>query len=117
MPPDPRHALIERSLSGLRAFRTPIPRDLGIADDVRAMKKTLERREAAIGVVARAWAKTIPHDIGAEAELVGVQRGVLSIRIRSAARRHALDRFLAAGGLARLRQACPVAISRVRFLR
>lgn len=104
-------------LASLREHRVRGERELGLATDVAALRDGIERRERAIGGVSEAWGSVVPAGVGDSAELVGVRRGVLSVRVRDAAARHALDRFLRSGGLDRLIKACPVSLTRVAFVR
>lgn len=65
--------------------------------------------------IARAWAEVVPPEIAEQTRLEGVNGGVLGVRAADAAVRFQLDRFLRAGGEARLLARLPTAIRRVRI--
>lgn len=112
-----RRGSITNHLESLRGYRTPAERGRGIGKDLDALRADIERRQKALGGIGEAWSATVPPTMAAAAELKGVTRGVLSVRVRDAAARHTLDRFLRSGGLDALIRACPVTLTSVKFVR
>jgi hypothetical protein len=103
-------------LAKLRGWRNPRERDLSIAPALSGLTKELRRHHKAVGGIGEAWAALVPAEVGAQAELVRLARGVLTVRVRDAATRFALDRWLRGGGVAALARAPGVALKSVKLV-
>lgn len=112
----PSRSLVHH-LQDLQSHRTHPDRAREITSDLAMLRSEIEKRNKSLGGVGDAWAQVVPKDLAHAAEFSGITRGVLSIRVRDAAKRHALDRFLRSGGLEQLIRACPVSLTRVKFVR
>lgn len=104
------------SLSRLRELRVPRERDAALATEMERLRAELERRRRGGSGMAAAWDVVVPDGLREKSEVVGVSRGVLSVRVRDASARFALDRFLRSGGEATLIRTSKVAIRKVRLV-
>ncbi len=104
------------TLSRLRELRAPRERDAALATEVERLRAEMERRRRRGSGAAAAWEVVVPDGLREKSEVVGVSRGVLSVRVRDASARFALDRFLRSGGEAALIGAARIAIRRVKLI-
>lgn len=104
----------QQELAKLRGWRTPPPRDLGLASLVDGERKRLVRCHKAVGGMGLAWEEVVPPRLAAKVELLRLTRGVLSVRVKDSATRFELDRFLRSGGEAELVRRAAGAIRRVK---
>ncbi len=104
------------SLNRLRELRVPRERNAALAPEMDRLHAELARRRRSGGGAAAAWDVVVPDALREKSEVVGVSRGVLSVRVRDASARFALDRFLRSGGEASLIRTARVAIKRVRLV-
>src|SRR5688572_6106479 len=104
-----------REIERLRGFKAPRARNLSL--DAILAKEGAELRRSRKGMpgIAEAWATVIPPDLAARTTLVGLKRGVLSVRAADSAVRYELDRLLRSGGEARLCRLTSVALRRVKL--
>jgi hypothetical protein len=100
----------------LRGFRNRPERDLSIAAAVHDAERDARKKHKALGGVGAVWAQVVPAGLAARAHVVSLARGVLTIRAADGVTRFELDRFLRAGGEARLARAAAVAIKRTRIV-
>jgi hypothetical protein len=100
----------------LRAHRAlPKGRDTGIAGEVRSLMGRLGAAGRGDDAITNAWEELAPPGLRDRARVVSLSRGVLNLRVSDASARFEVDRWLRAGGQARLARACGRGISRVRF--
>ena len=78
--------------------------------------KDLKRRRKAVAIAAAAWRDLIPRNFVAPTELVGFNRGVLTVCVPDHACKFALDRILRAGGLSHFIRSVPLAVRDVRIV-
>jgi hypothetical protein len=104
------------SLNRLRALRVARVKDAALAPEFERLRADLSRRRRGGGGAEAAWEVVVPDALREKAEVVGLSRGVLNVRVRHASARFELDRFLRSGGEAALIRAAMVAIKRVRIL-
>ena len=104
------------SLSTLRRYRAlPTGRPLSIAPEMATIARELGHAARAEDALDHAWRSLAPANLRERAGTLSLSRGVLSVRTPDASARFELDRWLRAGGMARLARACGRGISRVRF--
>lgn len=104
------------SLRRLRELRVPREREAGLGAQVEQIRTELTRRQRGGGKAAAAWEVVVPDALREVSDVVGLSRGVLTIRARHAAARFEVDRFLRSGGEAALSRAAGVAIRRVKIV-
>jgi hypothetical protein len=103
-------------LQQLRGWRNYRERDLAIGPALADVTKELRRHHKAVGGIGEAWGSIVPPEVGAGAELVRLSRGVLTVRVRDAAARFALDRWLRGGGEAALARAPGVVVKKIKLV-
>jgi hypothetical protein len=104
------------SLERLRGFRNRPERDVTIGAMVKAAEREVKKQQRAVGGVGLAWDEVVPRTLAARCTVVGVSRGVLTVRTAGAATRFELDRFLRSGGEAELCRRAGVAIRKVKLV-
>jgi hypothetical protein len=102
-------------LSRLAAARAPRTRDLSIAGDIRGLADSVRRAESGLGAATAAWTKAVPAHLASACAIEGLSRGVLRVRVTDSSVRFELDRFLRAGGEARVITASSAPIRSVRL--
>lgn len=90
-----RHPLKE--LQHLQALRGRKPRDLGIGRLIEAAEENATRTHKRLGELIELWQELLPADVASRTALSGVQRGVLQVRVDSAATAFEVDRLLRSG--------------------
>ena len=94
--------------------RTRSQRDNTITSDLDRLSRDILDRRRRVGHAADALAAAIsPHAL-AGIELVSLERGILTVRARSASARFIFDRELRSGGRERLIRASASAIKRIK---
>jgi len=110
LPSDERLRRVRASRAGKQ--RQACPLDGAIAEQARALKR-LEKQLRGAG---DAWLAHCPDDLQEKTAIVGVSRGVLTVRASGAAARYELDRWLRAGGERAVIAASQAPIRRVRVV-
>lgn len=94
--------------------RTRSQRDNAITSDLDRLSRDILDRRRRVGHAADALAAAIsPHALTG-IELVSLERGILTVRARSASARFIFDRELRSGGRERLIRASASAIKRIK---
>lgn len=104
------------SLARLREVRVQKDRNAALAADIDRLRAELVRRHRAGVGASGAWSCTVPPELSEKCTVLGVFRGVLKVRVRDAATRFALDRFLRSGGETAVIRASPVPVKKVRLV-
>jgi hypothetical protein len=104
-------------LARLRVLRNRPAPDLRVSGALAQEQRRLSKASRAVGGVARAWDLTAPESLRARCEVVGLARGVLTVRIADDSTRFAVDRWLRAGGRDLLASRTPATLTRVRLVR
>lgn len=76
----------------------------------------IRRLEKSMGAVATAWQELVPSPLADRTALVGVSRGVLTVRAGDASARFELDRWLRSGGELAVIRRCVTGLTRVRVV-
>lgn len=100
----------------LRGSRVRTDRGRGLGADVVAMVKGIKRISAQAQRATNAWAAAAPDTVAPNTRVADLKAGTLTVEVRSAADRHAADRWLRGGGLDDLRAIAHAPITRVRFV-
>lgn len=103
------------ALDRLRGHRVRADRGRGLGDELASFVKGVKKLSGQAQRAADAWAAAAPDAVAASTRVVDLKAGALRVAVRSAADRHAADRWLRAGGLADLRAIARAPITRVRF--
>lgn len=90
-------------------------RDLSIGGALESLRREAERSRRDESRVERVWGELVPAELRRVTRVVGVSRGVLTVRVRDSSSRFMLDRWLRSGGQQALRGA-KVSFSRVRVV-
>ena len=100
----------------VREARVRPMRDQSLAREMdRALREAALLRRA-VGGCADAWSRVVPPPLLDRTSLVGVSKGVLTVRVPDAATRFELDRFLRSGGQKSLVASCRTTLNRVRLV-
>lgn len=102
-------------LEALRKQRASRPREWAVGDAFAAAARELERSRKRLAGVAEAWDAVCPPGLAGRTAIVGVARGVLTVRVADASTRFELDRLLRTGGEATLVRLAPTGIRCVRL--
>jgi len=89
----------------------PLSQPLG-----RLMKNTLARRVRQLSALVAAWDELIPQSIGEHTAMEGFSRGVLTVKVDSAAHRFQLRMLLDGGLMKELQARAGGALNKVRLL-
>ncbi len=113
----PRRSIQAQSaaLDRLREHRVRAERARGLGDELATFVQGIRKRSAQAQRAADAWAAAAPDAVAASTRVLDLKAGTLSVAARSAADRHAADRWLRGGGLEDLRAIAKAPITRVRF--
>ncbi|MCC5822930.1 MAG: hypothetical protein LAT64_04605 [Phycisphaerales bacterium] len=103
------------ALERLRGHRVRADRGRGLGDELASFVKGVKKLSDQAQRAADAWAAAAPDAVAASTRVVDLKAGALRVVARSAADRHAADRWLRGGGLDELRAIAHAPISRVRF--
>lgn len=106
----------QQELDRLRSFRNPRPRDLTIGGLVDAERQRAAKQARAVGGIAAAWHDVIPPALAEKTQILRLSRGVLTVRVRDAAAKYTLDRFLRSGGEASLIRRASTGVNRVKLV-
>lgn len=104
------------ALERLRGHRVRADRGRGLGADVAAMVKGIKKVSAQTQRATDAWSAAAPDGVVVSTRVADLKSGTLIVEVRSAADRHAADRWLRAGGLGDLRAIARAPITRVRFV-
>jgi hypothetical protein len=107
-----RHPLQE--LQQLQALRGRKPKDLGIGRLIEAAEENATRTHKRLGELIGLWQELLPADVASRTALVGVHRGVLQVRVDSAATAFEVDRLLRSGVEKELRSRYRGSLARVK---
>lgn len=102
-------------LDQLRAWRTQPSRDLTLGKEFAQVGQLLRRQERTLGGIGGAWADLAPPALRPKTTLVGLNRGVLTVRVADAPAKFELDRWLRSGGELALIKRCPAGLTKVRL--
>lgn len=103
------------ALERLRAHRVRPERGRGVGEELERLVKSVRKLSAQAERASGAWAAAAPDGVAANCRVTDLRAGTLSVACRSAADRHAADRWLRAGGLDDLRAIAKAPVSKVRF--
>lgn len=106
----------QRGLEQLRTWRNRPERDLTLAEPLAREVKLIRRLERSMGSIATAWQDLVPADVASRTALVGVSRGVLTVRVSDSAARYELDRWLRTGGETAIIRRCVNGLTRIRLV-
>jgi hypothetical protein len=104
------------ALERLRAGRNRPERDLSVSGIVASQKKALAKQHRELAGVWASWAAGVPARLLDRTTLVGVSRGVLTVRVADAAARFELDRFLRTGGEIDLVRRAPIGVRKIKLV-
>lgn len=104
------------SLERLRGHRVRADRGRGMGDELNAFVKGLKKISGQAARASGAWDAAAPDAVRASTRVTDLRAGTLVVAVRSAADRHAADRWVRGGGLADLRAIARAPITRVRFV-
>ena len=104
------------SLERLRGNRVRSDRARGMDDELNAFVKGLKKISGQAARAAGAWDAAAPDAVRATTRVTDLKAGTLVVAVRSAAERHAADRWVRSGGLGDLRAIAKAPITRVRFV-
>lgn len=105
-----------QSLRSLRQFRNRTGPDVSIAPALKEVEREVAKKQRAVGGIGAAWEEVAPARLVGRCQVVGLSRGVLTIRAADAAARFELDRFLRAGGERELARRAGVGIKKTKLL-
>jgi hypothetical protein len=100
----------------IRQARVRGPGDVSLAMQMDAMLRETRKAQRGLAGVAGAWNAVVPPDLLGATMIEGVARGVLTVRVTTAAKRFALDRFLRSGGEREIVRASPIPVRSVRIV-
>src|SRR4051812_29541263 len=104
------------ALERLRANRNWPERDLSVSGVVASQKKALAKQHRELAGLWAAWAAGVPARLVERTTVVGVSRGVLTVRVADAAARFELDRFLRSGGEIELVRRAPIGVRKIKLV-
>lgn len=102
-------------LARLVAARAGRTRDLTIGEQVKGLAGSMRAMDAGLAGATRAWQSVVPPELARSSTIEVLSRGVLRVRVTDSAVRFELDRFLRAGGEARVIGASPAPIRSIRL--
>jgi hypothetical protein len=108
--------LTPANLEQLRQSRVRPARDLSIAATMGGIQKQLRQQARSVGGIGDAWVRLVPAGLLEQTSVVGVSRGVLTVRASTAAARFELDRWLKSGGEDALVKGATATLSRVKVV-
>ncbi len=108
--------LHEHRLERLRQRRVKPARDVAMTPIISEEARLLRRTQRSLAGIAAAWDTVVPKELAGKAVLVSLSRGVLTVRVRDAAGRFALDRFLRGGGERAILQSGPTGVRKVKVV-
>lgn len=108
--------LHEHRLERLRQRRVKPARDVALTPIISDESRLLRRTQKALAGIAAAWDQSVPAELAGRTVLVSLARGVLTVRVRDAAARFALDRFLRNGGEQTLIHASSTSVRKVKVV-
>jgi hypothetical protein len=114
--PDRPPAADAAALERLRTHRVRADRARGLGEELTAFVRGVRKVSAQAGRAGEAWGVVAPDAVAASTRVTELRAGTLVVEARSAADRHAADRWLRSGGLAELRANARAPITRVRFV-
>ncbi|CAN5757412.1 hypothetical protein BH11PLA1_BH11PLA1_21350 [soil metagenome] len=112
LPRESNADLIQR----LQQWRAGSQRDLAMTGLFTGAAKDIRRRGRAVGGLGAAWAELAPGHLVERTEVVGVSRGVLTIRVADTGSKFELDRWLRCGGETALIERAGAALLRVKLV-
>jgi hypothetical protein len=92
-----------QSLKKLRSWRVYPDRDVTIAKQVRSIVRDASAKQRHTGGATAAWEAAAPAQLRDLCNVRGAASGILTIKVKTAAARFQIDRWLRAGGEAALR--------------
>lgn len=104
------------ALQRLRTLRVREAPDLSMRAVFSEESKHLERVRKRTGGAAKAWCEICPPELLRRTAIVGLNRGVLTVRVSDASTRYELDRLLRAGAEADLLRRSAAPIRRVKLV-
>jgi hypothetical protein len=105
-----------KSLEHLRSWRSSKARDLTPRDTLHPIIKDLKKSRDQMGNLGEAWAVHAPSDLLPVSELISLSRGILTVQVRDASSRFALDRWLREGGQRDLITVANVPLKRIKLI-
>lgn len=108
----PRH---QSELKRLRDVRSKPAPTLAIEAEMTRQATEFRRLQRGLGPLAAAWSEIVPPDLAGRTALVGVSRGVLTVRVEDSGVMHELARLLRSGAEDFLIRRSPVPLRRVKL--
>jgi hypothetical protein len=108
--------LTPANLEQLRQSRSRPQRDDSIASAMGHLEKQLRQQARNVGGVGDAWVRLVPARLLEQTSVLGMSRGVLTVRAATASARFELDRWLKGGGEDALVKGSTAALSRVKVV-
>ncbi|MBX3364674.1 MAG: DUF721 domain-containing protein [Phycisphaeraceae bacterium] len=99
-----------RSIRPVPELQTPI------SDHLAELRSRLDAERKASGKAGDAWASVAPDDLKAMADVVGLVRGVLTLRCRDSAAHFEVDRWLRTEGRGLLLSAAHAPVRRIKLV-
>jgi hypothetical protein len=106
----------DAALRRLRELRNRPERDLSMAATVATAKQRVAKRHRDFAGVWAAWSAVVPARLAHATEIVGVSRGVLTVRAADTGVRFEIDRLLRSGGETELVRRAPIGVRRVKLV-
>lgn len=86
------------SLENLRRWRNRPDRDVSIVQPLNQAAAAVEKLRRAAKGSGEAWESLVPPRVRQRCQVIQVQRGVMTVRVKDAAARFEVDRWLRGGG-------------------
>ena len=106
----------DAALQRLREYRNRPERNLSMTAIVATTKQQVTKRHRDLAGIWAAWSAAVPARLVHATEIVGVSRGVLTIRAADTGVRFEIDRFLRSGGEAEVVRRAPIGVRRVKLV-
>lgn len=103
-------------LERVRKQRVKPRREPSLKQDFDAQIRRIRTLRRAVAGAGGAWAQAVPQDLCPSAQLVGVTRATLTVRVKGSGERYKLDRWLRTGGSDLLTEASGGVVRRVRVV-
>lgn len=104
------------NLEQLRASRARPERDTSIAGVMASIQGDLRKRAKAVGSIGDTWMNIAPAVIQEQTTVVGITRGVLTIRAHNASAKFVTKKWLDSGGEMALIRATPVTLTKIKLV-
>ncbi len=103
-----------KQIDRLRRWRNYKGKDTTLKFLTEHVRKTYARPNTQLGRVAELWPRLVPPRLLGQTALVGLTRGVLTVRVSDSAVHYELDRLLRGGLEQQLKTQCKPGLHRIR---